>query len=192
MELIKVCRHSGHRASKICPEIDTTWVPQKGLRIEPCPYHENVFLDQSGTYQVSSECESPLNMQQAAFLVLPPNMETYYRQAHPDFVPLPAFRSDCLAHQPPQKQMAIIYPRNGTKIYLPRELDGALSSVVFEAAHRDPATLIYWHLDDNYLGDTKELHEMGLQPEAGWHTLSLVDENGQSISCRFEILERED
>ncbi|MEM6344562.1 MAG: penicillin-binding protein 1C [Bacteroidota bacterium] len=192
MEFIKVCRHTGHRASKICPDIDTTWVPQKGLRIEPCPYHEKVFLDQSGTFQVSSECESPLNMQQASFLVLPPNMETYYRQAHPDFVPIPAFRSDCLAHQPPQKQMAIIYPRNGTKIYLPRELDGTLSSVVFEAAHRDPATLIYWHLDDKYLGDTKELHEMELQPEAGWHTLSLVDENGQRISCRFEILARED
>lgn len=192
MSLIPTCRQSGHRASKICPDVDTTWVLNKGLRIEPCPYHEEVFLDQSSVFQVSSECELPLNMTRKAFLVLPPTMEAYYRQTHPDFVPLPSFRPDCLAHQPPQKQMAFIYPRNGTKIYLPRDLDGSLSSVVFEAAHRDPSTIVFWHLDDRYLGDTKELHEMGLQPSVGWHTLSIVDENGEKLSCRFEILERED
>ncbi|MEL6653894.1 MAG: penicillin-binding transpeptidase domain-containing protein, partial [Bacteroidota bacterium] len=164
MSLVPLCRHSGHIASSICPDVDSAWVLNKGLRLEACPYHEEIFLDPSQDLQVNSECESPLDMRRQAYLILPPTMETYYRQAHPDFVPLPPFREDCLRSLPPQQQLALIYPRRGTRIYLPRDLDGSLSSVVFEAAHRDPSAWLYWHLDDQYLGKTRELHEMAIQP----------------------------
>ncbi|MEL6843369.1 MAG: penicillin-binding protein 1C, partial [Bacteroidota bacterium] len=191
MSLVPLCRHSGHIASSICPDVDSAWVLNKGLRLEACPYHEEIFLDPSQDLQVNSECESPLDMRRQAYLILPPTMETYYRQAHPDFVPLPPFREDCLRSLPPQQQLALIYPRRGTRIYLPRDLDGSLSSVVFEAAHRDPSAWLYWHLDDQYLGKTRELHEMAIQPEAGEHSLSIVDESGAKVNCSFEILERE-
>lgn len=191
MSLVPLCRQSGHIASSICPDVDSSWVLNKGLRLEACPYHEEIFLDPNQDLQVNSDCESPLDMRRHPYLILPPTMETYYRQAHPDFVPLPPYREDCLRALPPKQQLALIYPRRGTRIYLPRDLDGSLSSVVFEAAHRDPGAWLYWHLDGQYLGKTRELHEMAIQAEAGEHRLSIVDESGAKVNCPFEILERE-
>jgi len=62
--------------------------------------------------------------------------------------------------------------------------------VVFEAAHRDPLARVFWHLDDEYQGETVELHQMALAPRAGPHRLVLVDELGESVVRRFTVVER--
>ena len=59
---------------------------------------------------------------------------------------------------------------------------------MFEAAHREVATVIYWHLDEEYLGETRELHQMALAPTPGSHTLTLVDENGEILVREFAVL----
>ena len=57
--------------------------------------------------------------------------------------------------------------------------------MVFEAAHRDPRARVFWHLDDEYQGETVELHQMALAPPPGPHRLVLVDERGETIERRF-------
>jgi len=59
--------------------------------------------------------------------------------------------------------------------------------VVFEASHRRSQTQVHWHLDEQYLGSTREIHQMNLQPEVGKHRLLLIDEHGESVSTSFEI-----
>jgi penicillin-binding protein 1C len=63
--------------------------------------------------------------------------------------------------------------------------------VVFEAAHRDPRTTVFWHLDGEYQGQTRDIHEMALAPAPGPHVLTLVDENGESVQRRFRALRRD-
>jgi penicillin-binding protein 1C len=46
---------------------------------------------------------------------------------------------------------------------------------------------IYWHLDQKYIGFTQGLHQMNLSPHTGKHVISLVDENGESISIWFWV-----
>ena len=100
---------------------------------------------------------------------------------------LPAFRSDCKTSTN-GSSMELLYPKQESKIFVPVELDESTGKVVFRVAHRKTETTIYWHLDDNYIGSTKGLHEMGFSPEPGKHTLTLVDENGETISQKFEII----
>jgi penicillin-binding protein 1C len=69
-------------------------------------------------------------------------------------------------------------------------MDGSLGRVVFEAAHRDPRTRVFWHLDGEYQGETRDIHQMALLPSPGSHVLTLVDENGESVERRFHALRR--
>ena len=54
-----------------------------------------------------------------------------------------------------------------------------------------PGSKIFWHLDDEYIGTTINFHQMAFSPAPGKHLLTIVDENGESISREFEILEKE-
>ncbi len=57
-------------------------------------------------------------------------------------------------------------------------------------AHRQPQTTIYWHLDQEYLGETRDLHQMALAPAPGTHTLTLIDEHGEFLERTFTVLSR--
>lgn len=188
MEKIAVCRQSGYRASDICEPIDTMWVQRPGLRTKPCTYHRLVHLDASGMHRVTSECEDVNNMQHRSWFVLPPAQEWYYKSKNPTYRELPPFRSDCAGGI--ISSMELIYPKQVTQIYVPVELDGTMGKTVFEAAHRRPNATIHWHIDDEYMGSTAGIHQMGLAPDEGEHILTLVDENGETLSQKFEIVSK--
>jgi len=110
--------------------------------------------------------------------VLPPAMEWYYRPHHPEYTG---------AKKAAAASIGFIYPSQGSTLQLPRQLSGKVEGAVFKAAHHNPATKIWWHLDGNYIGETSLIHEMKLAPEKGKHTLTIVDENGESAAVTFYI-----
>jgi penicillin-binding protein 1C len=55
-------------------------------------------------------------------------------------------------------------------------------------AHRRPDTKVYWHLDENYVGTTETFHQFAFAPAPGKHVLTLVDEQGNRLEQRFEIV----
>lgn len=188
MEKVGICRLSGCRASDICSPVDTIRIQKAGLRSEPCPYHRMIHLDQSGMYRVSSNCEDVNKMKHESWFVLPPAMEWYYKSKNPSYRELPPYRSDCESQG--ANAMEIIYPKQYSKIYVPVEIDGSMGKTVFEVAHRKANTIIYWHLDGNYIGSTQNIHQMGLAPDEGMHILTLVDADGESITEQFEIVSK--
>ena len=84
--------------------------------------------------------------------------------------------------------MELIYPKSPTRILVPRDLDGSRSRTVFTVAHRTPETEIYWHLDEHFIGSTRDFHSMELDPSPGKHVLTLVDEQGYRLEQSFEII----
>lgn len=190
-ELVKaeVCRISGYRASGLCEEKDTAWIPEQGLRTAACPFHILVHLDSAGRFQVNSECVSPSSMKNVSWFVLPPAQEWYFRTRNPFYRMLPPFRDDCAAASG-HRNMELIYPRDGSVLYVPVDLDGKTGSTVFRAAHHNPEATLFWHLDQQFLGTTRQSHQMALSPERGFHRLTLTDSNGESLSIGFEIMTR--
>ncbi len=189
MMQVPVCRYSGYRAIPICEFTDTVWIQKSGVKTVPCPFHQLIHLDKTGRWQVSSACESPGNMQHVPWFVLPPVQEWYFRNKNPFYKVLPPFRPDCLACQE-RKNMDIIYPKNNSIIYIPVDLDGKPGSTVFKVAHRNAETNVYWHLDGQFIGTTSRVHQMALTPTQGKHLLTLVDQNGENLTIRFEILSK--
>ncbi|MCX6303924.1 MAG: penicillin-binding protein 1C [Bacteroidetes bacterium] len=184
---VPVCRYSGYRATPVCEFTDTVWIQKQGSKTAPCPFHQLIHLDKSGRWQVSSNCESPENMQHVPWFVLPPVQEWYFRNKNPFYKVLPPFRPDC-AGTSDRKNMDIIYPKNNSIIYIPVELDGKPGSTIFKVVHRNAATLVYWHLDDHFIGTTAQVHQMALSPGRGRHRLTLVDQNGETLAIGFEVI----
>jgi penicillin-binding protein 1C len=184
---VPVCRQSGHRAAEICPDQDSVWIPTNGLRSQVCSYHQLVSLDPQGQFRVNSDCLSPLEMKQQVFFRLPPTQENYYRNYHPSYQRLPTWRSDCQPNETEQA-IALIYPRPGARLLLPVNLDGSPGKVVLQAASQISTAVIYWHLDEQFLGETKELHQISIQPSPGKHVITLVTEQGELLICPFEVL----
>ena len=55
-------------------------------------------------------------------------------------------------------------------------------------AHRSSAVSIYWHLDDQYLGETSLIHQLEFLAPEGMHTLTLVDSEGNILEKGFEVV----
>jgi len=190
---ITVCRTSGYLPTDHCDVLDTMLIPNMGLNSKPCPYHKTIHLDPTGKYQVHSDCELPSKMKHVSWFVLPPVEEYYYKYNHPNYKILPPYRNDCLKYLTERnRQMQMIYPKKISKIYIPIDLDGKQGQTVFKVAHRQSDAVIYWHLDNEYLGATTTFHEMALQPPTGKHTLTLVDKEGNVLEQGFEMLSREE
>jgi penicillin-binding protein 1C len=190
MTLTKVCIKSGHKASGLCTETVDKYVPSPSMRTAVCPYHMKVLLDKTGKYRVNSDCEKVSNMLIVNWFLLPPIQEWYYKPKDPSYVSLPPFRDDCKKLSDKVKAMEVIYPRRGSKIFIPRELSGKMSKIVLEVAHRRLGTTIYWHLDNTYLGETNKFHQMECFAVQGRHKLTIVDAEGDTEEVFFTIMER--
>ncbi|MCD6067186.1 MAG: penicillin-binding protein [Bacteroidetes bacterium] len=186
MKQVKVCEQSGYRASVNCPQTDKIRAPINSEKTAQCPYHRIVHLDKSGMFRVTNECEDVVNMQHVPWFVLPPAVEYYYKIKNPSYRTLPPFKEGCFTYT--GKAMEMIYPKNGTAIYVPVDLDSKQTAAVFEVAHRNPATTIFWHIDEAFIGSTQQIHQLGLNPPKGKHLLTLVDENGETLTISFEVL----
>lgn len=152
----EVCLQSGHLKGIYCPQADTLLLPKSAMNSAPCPYHtseDGIFL-------------------------LPPAMEWFYKQHHPQYNAVPA---------KDRPVMEFISPEEGSQIKLPRQLDGSIGSIVFNLAHRNSETTVWWHLDGSFIGQTRRIHQRALSPPPGKHTLTVVDAAGNSESIVFYI-----
>ena len=151
-----VCKDSGHLAGPGCPAVSML-LPERGLESDPCPYHG------SGEF------------------VLPPAMEWFYRQSHPEYT---GARKSAVG-----AVIQFIYPQSGAVLALPRQLSGEVEGIVFRVAHHRPDATLWWHLDRSYVGETTLRHEMLLAPAPGHHVLTVVDQDGSVASVSFTIAE---
>lgn len=185
LEETRICRKSGHKASSICEHADTCYIPLSGNKTEICPYHHLVHLSADERFRVNSSCEETYNMVARSWFILPPAQEYYYKNYHVDYRPLPPFRPGCDGTQ--SKQIELIYPEHNAVLYLPKGFSGERESFIFKAAHgRNDATL-YWHLDEDYLGETNGQHQIVCRPQAGKHLLTLIDTWGNQRKIMFEV-----
>jgi penicillin-binding protein 1C len=184
MTLTEVCAASGFRAGPDCPETREEWVPEAGLKSEACPYHTVITLDITGKYRVNISCANPGNIISRSWFVLPPAMEYYYRMRNPAYRTLPPFRPGCTDDRT-VPEMEFLYPPVDAKIFIPRNLQGSLMSMLPEIAHRRRNALIYWHLDNRYMGMTRHIHQTEIQVGEGEHIITAVDDKGVTISRKF-------
>jgi penicillin-binding protein 1C len=184
---VAICSLSGQRASSFCDHVDTVRVQQSGLGTLVCAYHKLIHVTRDKHFRVHDNCEPLSNVVSIPWFILPPIQEYYYRSRNLSYRPLPPYRKDC---QDPAATpvMDLIYPKLNARIFIPKLMDGTNSEAVWEATHRQAGKTIYWHLDGRYTGMTKGMHRLSTSPVPGRHTLTLVDDSGETITRTFEVI----
>ncbi|MFZ5939095.1 MAG: penicillin-binding protein 1C [Bacteroidota bacterium] len=183
---LEVCRKSGYLASPECPETDTVWANPAGRKVKSCPYHRMIHLSGDGKERVNSACYPVAQMRNEPWFILPPLMEYYYKRKDPSYKSLPPVKTDCADDE--VEEFEIVVPEWKSKLIIPRELDGSEGRLILEVAHRDPSAEIFWHLDEHYLGSTRQFHQLAVNCEPGEHRLTVVDNRGREKSVLFTVI----
>jgi len=187
LKTVKLCTESGYLATQACEAINYAYINKSKKLLKTCPYHEKIFLDESEQYRVNASCYPMYKAKEQSYLVLPPSVAYFYKPHHANFKEIPKWLPDCQSASQP---MEMIYPRNFTNIFIPRELDGKEGSAIFELAHQNKAAKVFWYVDGNYVGQTEETHQIAIQSSIGTHEMYVVDESGNYLSFAFNVIKR--
>jgi penicillin-binding protein 1C len=186
-ETAEICKTSGHLAGRHCDEVENIPVIAAGFKTEACPYHTVIHLCEDEHYRVFANCYPADKMVGRQWFVLPPVQEWFYKKRHPNYKTLPPLSPSCAGNQAVLKPMEFIYPNTHNAIRLSKQLDGSVGALALELAHRQPNAIVYWHLNDTYLGSTQYFHQMSVTPKEGWHLITVVDEWGNTLSRGIEV-----
>ena len=182
-----LCSESGWIAGSQCQTIDSSFLPIADLMPKICDYHTTCYVNREVNYRFNPDCDAA-DLEVKTYFTVPALAETYYKRYNPAYVSLPPLAPGCSELTSRANDMAIVYPRNGSKIYVPYEWDRKRSRAVFSAVHRSDTVNIFWHLDKKFLGRTKEFHQIEIDPAPGLHQLVLQDEYGSLVTTVFEVL----
>ena len=184
---VSICKKSGYRASPVCDVTELKYIQTSGKKTEPCPFHKLVHVNASGHYQVNSSCEDISNITNTSWFVLPPLQAYYFKNKNPFYKPLPPFRIDCTESS--GISMEFIYPNQQSTIYLPKGFDGKTNEFILKVAHSKPELEIHWYIDSNYIGSTKDIHDLAVLPEPGKHIITIADELGNELKHHITVSE---
>jgi penicillin-binding protein 1C len=193
LQQVDVCASDGYRVRFACPRSTTELPAQRPLQSSHS-FQQQLWLDPSGKFQLPAGCAPEVVRQQQTRLILPVAMAYFYQPQHPEYQGLPPIWPGCeqMASQSGATQdnlrLDLLYPSSDSQIRLPLQLDGKLGHSIFRAVHRDNKALLYWHLDEQYLGQTQMPHQMAIQTTAGQHQLVITASDGSRLQRQFEVL----
>ena len=159
---LESCPESGYLAGRDCPHKKRMRVPAAAVNGETCPYHREVKGEK--------------------WFVLPPIMEKYYRIKHQDYHPLP--RTDTEGSE----VMHFAYPSDGAVLSPAKQMDGSSPGIRCEMIHSRSDAVVYWHLDNEYLDKTTDIHTFIIDIPPGLHRLTAVDDEGNKEEITIKIL----
>ena len=185
---MEICKQSGMIRSVNCPEneVEVRNITYMGRDAETCKYHKILHVSDDGKYQTYADCSADRGLNTVSWFVLPPVWEWYYKNRNTTYRSIPPLAPECTSENT-TALMEFIYPFRYLQINIPKHLDGSNAEVIFEIAHRKPEHVVYWHLDDVYIGQTKTIHKKSYVPDIGKHKLTVVDESGEQKSVVFYV-----
>ncbi len=181
-----ICENSGHLAGSHCNHQDRKMIPLHTLRTMTCTYHKPLAITESG-YRIEGECTHDGIVTTRSFFVLPPRNAQYYKHYHADYEELPPLLPTCqqdLAEQ----SLQFIYPIGNQALMTPHDFNLNRKAIIYKAAHKDPEATIFWYLDKEFLGATTGEHKIMHIPPDGIHTLTIMDQYGNSLSQFLKIV----
>ena len=184
----KVCVQTGYKFTNNCTDSVEVSIPFETF-LRSCPFHKILNFNKNMTHEVCSRCWNPDDRIVKKKLIFPPEVVQYLKESGQNhFTALP-HKSSCTA-QPENNSIDFIYPINGSRIVLPRELDGKYQKIVVRLASRIKNNRVFWYLDDEFLLETFKNHTFSHAFSQGKHSLVAVNSSGNKRKIKFHIERR--
>ncbi len=176
---VKLCSHSGHIAGPNCGQTVDGVVAESAVGHSLCAHCEQIWLDGHGE-RVNETCAAEGLHTRKAFL--PP-------AAWRNHLPEGSFEQfqwsqACLGDA--REQIELTYPPADYEILLATDLDGEEPSFQATVAYQGGGRL-YWYLDKQFMGYTKDSHVLSLSPRPGQHQLDVFSEKGAHVARSFVV-----
>jgi penicillin-binding protein 1C len=184
LTLQEICQDTGFLAGEHCERRITVEVPASMKTLKICPYHHTIHVNNDQTYQVCSLCWQPGNHRKISCLNFPPDVVQYLRTRGQVISSIPPHNPSCPA-QSESSPLQILYPPKNSRLWVPRDFNGRLQKVILRAAHREKSRILYWYLDNRFLGSSIDKHTKAVELRKGWHILEVIDEVGNRYRQRF-------
>ncbi|MDB5104105.1 MAG: pbpC [Fibrobacteres bacterium] len=185
------CVASGYPAGPACPLKAASLRPASAYVTRLCPYHKRFLVDRRTGLETCSRCWSGKDTAWVVREIHPPSLRSWEAQSGRNPDNAPAHDPKCPAYHGGDG-LELVYPTSGTRLFVPRDLDGRYQQVVLEAAHARQDALIFWYLDGRFLTTTKGTHKVPVDLPAGPHRLSVEDDEGRTADLGFEAFRREE
>ena len=179
-----ICKESGLAPSAYCP-FDTILVPRGAHPLKVCPYHQPFQVTSDENNTVCSLCWQGKEHHTQAYLLYPPQVKKYLLENGISCPEIPPHSPECPTSV--KNNLSIIYPNEGAHIFLPRDLNTRQQKLSPQISINNVDLKIYWYLDDEYMGMTDGRENITLLPRTGQHTLTIIDETGNSATSTFQI-----
>jgi penicillin-binding protein 1C len=186
LKMIKVCLQSGFLAGENCPDPALVPAPNKMKSLKLCPYHKGIYVDSDKQFQVCSLCWQPGNYSKQVYFTYPAEVAQYLRERGQLTTILPSHNKTCPSLTM-EESIKIIYPINDSRLWIPRDINGHFQTVILRAAHQKEDQTIFWYLDNLYLGETDHRHIQTIDLTQGWHTLEVLDSEGNRDFTHFYV-----
>ena len=183
---LKLCADTGFRAGPHCERQVSVEAPLHMRPLRTCPYHRTFQVTLDGGHRVCSLCWETGDRRPVSRLVFPADVAQHLRERGPVPGMVPPHKPDCRAGSG-SDPMKIVYPHQNARLWLPRDFGGARQKIAMRVAHREKNRVLYWYLDDRYLGSSRGRHVKAAELGRGWHTLNVVDETGNRDKKRFFV-----
>lgn len=187
---VDCCARSGYPAGPNCPHTIKLERPKMSWKPGVCPFHQKLVVDTKTGRSVCSLCWQNVDTAHVNLFVVPPLVKEIMQLSGKKVDDIPLHTENCphvLAHN----RLEIIYPVNGIKIFVPRDLDGEYERIVLSAKHQQPASQLFWFIDGEFLGETINLHQYTIDIPPGKHKLTIQDDEGYIKSVNFSVFKSE-
>lgn len=184
MDVAVICHETGFTAQSACTKRDTILIPHQQYPLPICTCHRIIQVNDDETQEVCSLCWDAHKHHDMSILQYPPVESNYRRKRGLSNSAIPPHNPDCPAFHD-EAVVSIQYPTPEAYVLIPQDFGGARQRITLRAAHRDAEALLYWYLDDAYLGTTQHHHTRAVEMESGSHRLTVVDAQGNRRSVHF-------
>ena len=144
--------------------------PKSAKPLNKSPFLVNVFLNED-LEEVDSLHKDFINAKEITKINLPLSLLEYYKEQNVNI-------------KKKGKGLQILYPKENLTIIRTKDFDGK-NELIARIANINNNN-VFWYLNKRYLGVSKN-NTMILKLDSGYHTLSVIDSNGDSHSVNFAI-----
>ena len=180
---VVLCEETGFQAGENCPHKIGTKGPSHMKSLKLCPYHKKLYTNASYSHEVCSYCWDS-DYTSNNYLIFPSEV-SYYLKKRGQFVENVPLHNPACTKTGSMVPIQIVYPLDSAQIWVPRDFGGEQQRIVARCTHQSDSGLIYWYLNDNYLGTTRQKHTMSICPQPGKNKFLISDEQGNNVSSTF-------
>ncbi|MGX3011021.1 penicillin-binding protein 1C [Helicobacter sp. 23-1044] len=150
--------------------------PKNARPLRKSPFLKNVFVDKNGN-EVDSQSGDFIGAHEITRLNLPINLLDFYKEQN--------LGLDFIAKNPRFKRnLKILYPKNGIKITPTKDFDGE-NALLARIANLNNSN-VFWYVDREFIGSGAQ-KVRALSVDSGNHTLTIINDKGESDSVIFSV-----